>query len=149
MEQRTRGRKIGIQRTSFPTVKTHGRHHLWFDGTVLEFDLETKDDAPLGLRKTLNQDVRIKHSSGAVNQASHSLKRLLVYGALATGCVLVIREPLPLCALAAGVLSASYLFAKPTVRLIFDFGGNADAYIIAEVPSEIATELLAGRRVPS
>ena len=138
------GIKIGIQRTSFEDVKTHGNHLLWFDGTVLELHLETKADA-LRLRKTLNQEVAIKHSSGPVDKEKSALKKLLVYGAIATGSVIVVREPIPLFLIASGVICASYLFAKPTVRLIFDFAAHdADAaYIIAEVPSVAAAELLA------
>lgn len=148
MKQSKRGIKIGIQRTSFEDVKTQGRHHLFFDGTVLQFHLETKEDkAHLRLEKTLNQEVEIKHSSGAVGQEKSTLKNLLVYGALATGTFFVIRDPMPLFLLASGALCASYLFAtKPTVRLIFDFAAHdadADAaYIIAEVPSVAAAELL-------
>jgi len=143
MKQNNHWIPIGIQRTSFETVKTHGKHHLSFDGTVLQLHLETEDNARLRLRKTLHQEVAIKQSSGAVDKESQTLKQLLVYGTIATGAVMVIREPLPLFLIASTLATASFVFFKPTVRLIFDFAGNDDAYIVAEVPSETAAELLA------
>ncbi len=143
MKQSKHWVNIGIQRTSFDAVKTHGNHLLSFDGTVLQLHLETKDDTQLRLRKTLPQEVAIKHSSGPVDMESQSLKKLFVYGAIATSTVIAIREPMPLFLLAATAATASFLFFKPTVRLIFDFADNDDAYIVAEVPSETAAELLA------
>lgn len=140
MKQHKRGIKIGIQRSSFE-VKPHGNHQLWCDGTVLELHLET-NDAPLKLRKTLNQEVAILHSSGSVDKEQQTLKKLFVYGAIATGTVMLIREPLPLFLIASAAATASVLLFKPTVRLIFDFT-NEEAYIVAEVPSETASELLA------
>ena len=135
---------ISIQRTSFDAVKTHGKHLLSFDGDgkVLQLHLETKDAAKIRLRKNLPQEVAIKHSSGPVDMESQSLKKLFVYGAIVTSSVIAIREPLPLFLLAATAATASFLFFKPTVRLIFDFADN-DAFIVAEVPSETAAELLA------
>ena len=139
-QQHTREIPIKIQRTSFDDIKTQATHHIWFDGTVMEFRLET-EKAPLRFRKTLNE-VEIKHSSGKVNQETESLKNLLFYGALATGAVMVIREPLPLFFIASAGVACGLLFLKPKARLIFDFV-DEDTYIVAEVPSAAATELFA------
>lgn len=140
-QSKQRGMRFEIHRTSFPDVKIRGTHHLWFDGSnVLEFHLQ-QNKGLLRLRKTLNTDLTIKHSSGDIHLEKHTLKKILLYGALATGTVVVLREPAPIFLASGLMVGASFLLSKPTVRLIFDFGNE---YIIASVASETAAELVRG-----
>ena len=138
-QSKQRRMRFEIHRTSFQDVKIQGTHHLWSDGNVLELDLQ-QNKGLLRLRKTLNTDLTIKHSSGDIHLEKHTLRKILLYGALATGTVVALREPLPIFLASGLVVCASFLLSKPTVRLIFDFGN--EAYIIASVPSETAAELL-------
>ena len=140
-QSKQRGMGFKIHRTSFPDVKLQGTHHLWFDGNVLELHLQqTENKGLLRLRKTLNADLTVKHSSGDIHLEKHTLKKILLYGALATGTVVVLREPLPIFIASGLAVCAGFLLSKSTVRLIFDFGN--EAFIIASVASETAAELL-------